>query len=76
MSSWGKAATWSMLVIALLVFIAATIVLGSTISKMFELGTIKLSIFQIGILCGGVTGLSVFVRCVKQLKNCSESART
>jgi hypothetical protein len=76
MSKWGKSVTWLMLVVALAVFLAAVYVAGSAIGRMYELGAIELSMFQIGIICGGVTSVSVFVRCVKQLKSRSELAHT
>ncbi|MDO6568163.1 hypothetical protein Q4561_13910 [Alteromonas sp. 1_MG-2023] len=74
MSTWNKIATWSVLVIALAVFIAAAFVLGSTIGTMYVLGAFELSILEVGIICGGITSISVFVRCVKQLKSNSELA--
>ncbi|WP_342806036.1 MULTISPECIES: hypothetical protein [Alteromonadaceae] len=72
MYKWRKAATWSMLVIAIVVFMAAVFVLGSTLGRMLVLGEIELSIPQIGIICGGITSLSVFKRCVNKLKSRSE----
>lgn len=68
MSEWGKTATWLMLVTAIVVFLAAVFVIGSTIGRLFILGAIELSIPQIGIICAGVTSVSIFVRCVKKLK--------
>jgi len=68
MSEWGKTAMWLMLVTAIVVFLAAVIVIGSTIGRLFILGAIELSIPQIGIICAGVTSVSVFVRCVKKLE--------
>ncbi|WP_157586701.1 hypothetical protein [Pseudoalteromonas prydzensis] len=76
MSKWGKTATWLMLVIALVVFLAAVYVVGSAIGRMYVLGSIELSIPQIGIICSGITSVSVFVRCVKKLKSRSELALT
>lgn len=75
MSKWGVTGTWLMLVIAVVVFIAALFILGSTIGRMFVTGSVELSIPQIGIICGGITSISVFVRCVRQLKNRSKFAR-
>lgn len=68
MSKWGKTATWLMLVTAIVVFLAAVFVIGSTIGRLFILGAIELSIPQIGIICAGVTSVSIFVRCVKKLE--------
>lgn len=68
MSEWGKTATWLMLVTAIVVFLAAVFVIGSTIGRLFILGAIELSIPQIGIICAGVTSVSIFVRCVKKLE--------
>ncbi|RUP79534.1 hypothetical protein C7Y69_12170, partial [Alteromonas sp. KS69] len=68
MPEWGKTATWLMLVTAIVVFLAAVFVVGSTIGRLFILGAIELSIPQIGIICAGVTSVSVFVRCVKKLE--------
>lgn len=76
MSKWGKPATWLILVMAFAVFLAAVFVVGSAIGRMYVLGSIELSIPQIGIICGGVTSVSIFVRCVKQLKSRSDLART
>jgi hypothetical protein len=68
MSEWGKTATWLMLVTAIVVFLAAVFVIGSTIGRLFILGAIELSIPQIGIICAGVTSVSIFLRCVKKLE--------
>lgn len=68
MSEWGKTATWLILVTAIVVFLAAVFVIGSTIGRLFILGAIELSIPQIGIICAGVTSISIFVRCVKKLE--------
>jgi hypothetical protein len=68
MSKWGRTATWLMLVTAIVVFLAAVFVIGSTIGRLFILGAIELSIPQIGIICAGVTSVSIFVRCVKKLE--------
>jgi len=76
MSKWRQLGTWLVLVIALVVFLAAIFVVGSTIGRMYVLGSIELSIPQIGIICAGITSVSVFVRCVKKLKSRSELAHT
>ncbi|WOI35987.1 hypothetical protein R1T43_12215 [Alteromonas sp. CI.11.F.A3] len=76
MSTWNKIGTWSMLVIAIVVFMAAAFVLGSTIGTMYVLGSFELSFLEVGIICGGITSISVFVRCVKQLKSNAELAST
>ncbi|MBB1304824.1 hypothetical protein [Pseudoalteromonas sp. SR43-5] len=76
MSKWGMSATWLMLIIVFAVFLAAVFVVGSTIGKIYVLGSIELSIPQIGIICAGITSVSVFIRCVKKLKSRSELART
>ncbi|MEP1446226.1 MAG: hypothetical protein ABJK37_08975 [Paraglaciecola sp.] len=68
MSKCEATGTWLMLVIAVVVFFAALFVLGSTIGRMFVKDSVELSIPQVGIICGGITSISVFVRCVKQLK--------
>jgi hypothetical protein len=68
MSKWGRTATWLMLVTAIVVFLAAVFVIGSTIGRLFILGAIELSIPQIGIICAGVTSVSIFLRCVKKLE--------
>jgi hypothetical protein len=68
MSEWGRTATWLMLVTAIVVFLAAVFVIGSTIGRLFILGAIELSIPQIGIICAGVTSVSIFLRCVKKLE--------
>ena len=65
-----------MLIVALLVFMAAAFVIGSTIGSMYVLGSFELSFLEVGIICGGITSISVFVRCVKQLKSKSELAST
>ena len=72
MSKWEKPATWLMLIIAFVVFLAAIFAFSSVIGRMYVFGLVELSIPQIGIICAGVTSLSVFVRCVKQLKRQSE----
>ncbi|WP_278405585.1 hypothetical protein [Pseudoalteromonas ruthenica] len=76
MSQQEKVATWLMLVISCAVFIAATYTIGSLIGSLFITATIEPSILQIGIICGGITAISVFMRCVKKLKNNAELART
>lgn len=69
MSKLRRAGTWSMLAAAFAVAMAATFVVVSTVGRIFLFGSIELSIPQIGIICGGVTSIPVFVRCVKQLKS-------
>ncbi|MDO6575753.1 hypothetical protein [Alteromonas stellipolaris] len=76
MTKRNKIGTWSMLIVALLVFMAAAFVIGSTIGSMYVLGSFELSFLEVGIICGGITSISVFVRCVKQLKSNSELAST
>lgn len=75
MSQREKVTTWLMLVISFAVFIAATYIIGSLIGSLFITATVELSILQIGIICGGITAISVFIRCVKKLKSHAELAR-
>ena len=63
-SKWRKSVTWLILVIAIAVF-DYCILTGSAIGKVYVLVSIELSIPQIGIICDGITSVSVFVRCVK-----------
>lgn len=76
MSKWRMSATWLMLVIAFAVFLAAVFVVCSVTGRIYALEAIEISIPQIGIICAGVTSVSVIVRCIKQLKSRSELART
>ena len=55
-------------VLILAIVLSLSFVVGSTIGRLFILGAIELSIPQIGIICAGVTSVSVFVRCVKKLE--------
>jgi hypothetical protein len=73
-SKWEKPAIWSALIIAFVTFLAAVYVIGSTLGRMYVLGEIELSIPQIGIICGGITAISVFVRGIKRLRSPSHSS--
>ena len=69
MSNLKNTGTWLLLIIAAVAFIAAVFVIGSTLGKLYAVGSIELSLPQVGLLCGGIVAISLLVRCIKQLRN-------
>ncbi|AWL10705.1 hypothetical protein HMF8227_00197 [Saliniradius amylolyticus] len=76
MNKWEIAGVGAMLVLSVAVLIVAIFILGSAMGRFFVSGTVELSMLQFGVICGGVTAIATFVRCVKRLKRRFALART